>query len=98
MTKAQHTQGPWNVSKPNCGLGIFDVNGKSVAAISSNQSRSWEEKEANARLIASAPELLEALKASRAVLKSVIGTIDEMRIIKEQIDLIDKAIAKAEGR
>lgn len=36
------------------------TNGKSVAAISPTQKRTWAEKEANARLIAAAPELLEA--------------------------------------
>lgn len=51
----------------------------------------------NLQLMTSAPEMLEALKASKAVLLSILGTTYEHEIIKEQVGIIEKAIAKAEG-
>lgn len=58
MSTVKHTQGPWrsSISKNNR-LQISGDNGRQVCIV-------WRDEysEANARLIAAAPELLEALK------------------------------------
>jgi hypothetical protein len=69
---ARHTAGPWVVTSENAGLG-FNVYADKKTRIghtvgfeprpgSNERKLSTEEAEANARLIAAAPELLEALK------------------------------------
>lgn len=95
----QHTPAPWNVAKPNCGLGIFDANGKSVAAISSTQKRPNEEKEANARLIAAAPKLLNELKAMVLNFETD-GASDshgEVSFSRARLARVKDLIAEAEG-
>ena len=53
MNKTKHTPGPWKIGKP-CGLGteILDSDNSGIAIVAD---------EANARLIAEAPDLLEVL-------------------------------------
>ncbi len=51
------------------------------------------ENEANARLIAAAPELLEACNAARRFVAA-----DSVMTISECLQILDMAIAKAEGR
>lgn len=96
----KHTPGPWIYGPeigPDC-TRIDDQKGKVIAAVKTRQITSWEharpeyswdeEGAANARLISSAPELLEALKLA----KSIIGHPDDAAS-----KLIDAAIAKATG-
>jgi len=61
MTK--HTQGPWHVA---AGTGIYDRHNRLIAAIHSPLPQPCE---ANARLIAAAPDLLEALEEAAASLE-----------------------------
>ena len=62
----KHTPGPWTYSKEQTTNGhahmVRQSSGESVANVRSH-NRPTEEAQANARLIAAAPELLEALKA-----------------------------------
>ena len=62
----QHTPGPWNVGddSPNDYEGpIIDTRDRAVAVITiDHETESTPEDRANARLIASAPELLAALQ------------------------------------
>jgi hypothetical protein len=63
---SKHTPGPWSVSPPWMGFSV--INGSddkmvfAIAAGSPEEKRPDDECEANARLIAAAPEMLEALK------------------------------------
>jgi len=60
-----HTKGPWKADWTRPGKVSWRVvgsDGGGVAAIVATQNRDPEEKEANASLIAAAPELLEALE------------------------------------
>jgi len=60
------------------------------------RGRTLEEAEANAHLIASAPDLLEALKRSVVALEECADCLDSYRI--GQLEAARAAIAKAEGR
>jgi hypothetical protein len=64
MTKTTHTPGPWSTGA-NSTLSIFSpiVNGayKTTVAEACTQKIGIEEAEANAKLIAAAPDLLQAL-------------------------------------
>lgn len=61
-----HTPGPWKVfgRAGYTGHKVEDGKGRSVAAFPSTSKRSKEERDANAVLIAAAPELFAALKAA----------------------------------
>lgn len=85
MNKPKHTPGPW------CALKYPDVKSWTVAAQGSVASKIKTEQDA--RLIAAAPEMLEALEQIKGLLPDIegegpLGTIE---------NIIDHAIAKAEG-
>lgn len=84
MTNTQHTPGPW-VAEPDA-LGEFSVSFKDGAIIADVYGRN----PANARLIAAAPEMLDALQGLVAnVARTEAGP---------HIDLAIAAIAKATGQ
>jgi len=72
MSTTQHTPGPWHIGSGNGEGSIFAKNGRmrletggtTLYAICHNVS-TWniDEDDANARLIAAAPQMLEALQA-----------------------------------
>lgn len=96
MTEARHTPGPWKVCR----------NGNGDLCIGTNEDDPWfiaemclgaqgedvpvDPAEANARLIAAAPALLDALHVMLAATEDSIG--------KRFRDRAKRAIAKAEGR
>ena len=83
MTK--HTPGPWknqhDLTRGRDPIGILSADGMEVVAEASS--------EANAQLIAAAPDLLEALKA--------VQRLDYFREHNGLADTVRAAIAKAEG-
>ena len=92
MTK--HTPGPWILVKaPRSRTWELSAQGwKQFANVYGNTDPELNRQgEANARLIAAAPDLLEALKAIRQAFQS--GTA--MFVAQ---DMAEAAIAKAEGR
>ncbi len=84
MEKAKHTPGPWRVG--DAGRTIFQPVGIKAVAYCDKT----ENFRANARLIAAAPDLLEALER---ILGAARGTMDEVRARHEA----RAAIAKAKG-
>ena len=88
MSEVKHTPGPWepigNLVRTQFGLGNPDMRGLLVAECPGHTP----ESNANARLIAAAPELLEALQDA---LKA--GVID----MNGEPDAARAAIAKATG-
>ena len=83
-THGKHTPAPWKVRIKEAGL--YELN--------DYLPRDREEDEANARLIAAAPELLEACKIALELIKSAfIGIKDEVG----QIKTLEQAILKAEA-
>ena len=82
-----HTPGPWKVDRP-----YIRGAGRAIATLESG--RDEVEDAANARLIAAAPELLEALEAAYLVL-----TPQKSRFEKyvDAVTLARAALAKARG-
>ena len=85
----KHTDGPWFTSMPNEGGGILikPIPGHVIA-----QCDELPEMEANARLIAAAPELLEALEAAKRLLETA-----ELHHLLQMFPSISAAIVKARG-
>lgn len=90
MNTQKHTPGPWTLAG---GITGQDENGmRSPIATISNSWRNREIDDANARLIAAAPELLEALRNISSVFEVMVGN--------KKSDVLASArcaIAKAEG-
>jgi len=86
MENTKHTPGPWEVQ-----IGI-DPTGFACYFIGriSRPFISRAEEEANARLIAAAPDLLSALEQANEMLKYIGGCQDT-------VDKASKAISKAKG-
>ena len=91
MTKQTYTPGPWGIEKWDRACLI--ISGQAIIAPAPD-SASREEREANARLIAAAPELLEACKEALVIAKHLKHDADSWLYV----ELAKKAIAKAEGR
>jgi hypothetical protein len=108
-TKTQHTPGPWSASDDGIipvvvanletGIGIAEVSSVLRAG-----PLDFREVAANARLIAAAPDLLEALRWSETILHQywTATTTEEKNHyaadIPSALETMHKAIAKAEGR
>ena len=95
MTAAKHTPGPWTIREPN-GAG----HGVSIPEIGAwFGTMAWApETMANARLCASAPDLLEALEELRSAVADLAQ--DEESSVTHCENLMRKArlaIAKARG-
>lgn len=101
--ETQHTPGPWKIKGADivgeryvCEL--FNWSVEPCAPQYSEINAAFEaEHNANARLIAAGPELLEALKQATRELERIDGG-DDANPSLEVIDIARAAIAKAEGR
>lgn len=100
---AEHTPGPWEVFKPNeehgWRVGTTKVLAKDVSVswfIASTPSDRAGTEEANARLIAAAPELLQACMTLLAVVDRLPDGHSAERITSAIA--ARQAIAKAKGR
>ena len=81
---AKHTQGPWAY---HGGFGKCVTDGRNVLAECRKAMFTPQECEANARLIAAAPEILEALRDAVRLIEHLGGNASHQK----------KTIAKAEG-
>ena len=91
VSKSKHTPGPWNVYQPYK-YEIHIRHGNDVKSIATIGSLWHVDFEANARLVASAPELLEACKDGLSIAYES-GLDDSDGVVKR----MKAAIAKAEG-
>lgn len=85
---SKHTPGPWNIDKDDSGNGVSaNVNGSRywITGVIQEPGKEFSD-EANARLIAAAPDLLEALQ-----------NIVESGLSTSRISAARAAIAKATG-
>lgn len=96
---SKHTPGPWVAQidkhikrgrKPLPRMALVMVGG-GQAIDCTYSGVDFEESAANARLIAAAPEMLEALKAA-------LGFLEDEGVLGDLPDEMRAAIAKAEGR
>jgi|GEM_PF-5935887 len=89
MSEAKHTREPWAAFfyEKERTWGVRNL----LFAVANCVEQGDEEDEANAHLIAAAPDLLAALRLARGyVLEYACGKLDDPRIVR-----IDAAIAKA---
>ena len=87
---ATFTQGEWTAK----GYNVVDTDGNSIATTGTSSARKYAEDIANARLIASAPDMLKALKQASEYCD--LREIGEGGLSVQ--DIVDNAIAKAEGK
>ena len=97
MSNAKFTPGPWRAA----GEHVFSVKGRLTVTRANYGTET--EREANARLIAAAPELLEALEGNKKALEVIAVTAAEMGfdqladIIDDRLNETNAAIVKALG-
>lgn len=100
---AKHTPGPWRIVEDGGFRGIFHLGtGRKVAAVIGS-IREGEHIEANAHLIAAAPDLLEALRKVSAALEAVYESEMEWTgewdmLPPDALEMAKAAIRKAEGK
>lgn len=101
---AKHTTGPWTVTgsggRWEQRLSIRADNWGCVAHIGVDRGLPhWDEPQrANARLIAAAPQLLEALQTTAANLRSwKAANGGGIKTFDSWLEVVEEAIAKAEG-
>lgn len=102
---SKHTPGPWELAeKFNC-VEVRAVDGPYIANCNQSAAIDWRIKEANARLIAAAPEMFEALDTigglSRALRQGGPDPMDLQGLsdaLEEAVDLANSLVAQIEGR
>ena len=98
----KHTPGPWKVDLVD-DTRVVDATGAEVAAIDGdyNAPDTWPKMEANARLIAAAPDLLAAARANRAwsyAESKNLGSFEQRCALCAHADSLTRiALAKASG-
>jgi len=91
----KHTKGPWMVGKG------YSVRGDNRIIFMQGATKTHGEASANAKLIAAAPELLEACNAAAA---SILGALEEDPVkdwkesLVDALDCLNGAINKAEDK
>jgi len=103
--EANHTPGPWGIEQrehrdsplyvdnPDIGR-VAKCSGLNLAGFISP-----EQERANAKLISAAPELLTALEWARSILsRDGIAPLIGEAFTSADLEMINKAIAKAKGR
>ena len=89
-----YTKGPWEVDR-RASTRVTDGADTTIAS-AGMASRTMEDAQANARLIASAPDLLEALKRASGLIGG--GSLVQYSAWADLCRAIDAAIDKAEGK
>ena len=98
--KAAHTPGPWNCNRSSAsGYDIVcSENSPTDVCVISRRDKTTGEIDANARLIAAAPQLLDALQTTAANLRSwKAANGDGITTFDSWLEVVEEAIAKAEG-
>lgn len=98
--KTKHTKGTWAVQENTVlkdGSYVIKSGNTLIGFASDSDTLSKDETEANAKLIAAAPELLEALKRANATMKLLKGTnkLHKDDLLLVAIERAESAIKKA---
>jgi hypothetical protein len=98
----QHTAAPWETLEIHDGIAIKDSRNVTIAYCGyATEADDIEldkgETEANARLIAAAPDMLEALEDAEEIISSLMAIHEEDETDVPSIVTIRAAIAKAKG-
>ena len=94
--EAKHTPGPWdNIADRGF---IIASNNRVVCQMWSKHEDDFDNHEANAALIAAAPDLLSALRQMRSTLGMIDVSEGDLGDAEEAMRIAATAIAKAEGR
>ena len=96
----KHTPGPWFVDhkSPFLVRAGDDIDGRHIAHIGpANYTPRFDVDEPNAKLIAAAPDLLEALEAWISYHDDEEDGVDSMLRYAKAIDMTRSAIARAKG-
>lgn len=94
--KAKHTPMPWTTIRCEDGMEVLTHDAESICVVKHyGDPYNSKREEANARLIAAAPELLEAAEAYVAHVRGYEDTLSNGE--RHMLDLCRAAIAKATG-
>jgi hypothetical protein len=98
MNNTPHTPSTWQVDHSGtCHIGIKDKNERTIA-FCNLQNEDGDEDEANARLIAAAPDLLSALESAyNAIAWDIPGGNLSDDDEEALLDVIREALGKAKG-
>lgn len=92
---SKHTKGPWHVNSRDDTVRSKDsIRIADIDVINGEWGDNCPESQANARLIAAAPELLQACKAALVTM----ADDDLYERCRETFKTVESAIAKAEGK
>ena len=98
----KHTFRPWKIYTDGAKTFIAAPSAGRIVATGlydENSDTPLDEIEANARLIAAAPELLEAAKRAVGIIRESYGPHDvDLPRDGQAVDLLEKAILQAQGR
>jgi hypothetical protein len=97
---SKHTPGPWNVRFDGK---HFNIDATPTGDKPEGQSffigySGMADSEANARLIAAAPEMLEMLKGAAKTMRQILRGDMMAKITHADLGDVEEVIAKAEGR
>lgn len=96
--RTQHTPGPW-IEIEGFIVGHFsDGNVYDICDPRCAPSEFHDEIDANAHLIAAAPELLEGVKDAIAILSGVLKARPDIRNVAQIKAELEAVVSKAEGR
>ena len=96
---SKHTQGPWHFRKDTIREGRYFIRVQSygyapLATVLGDKRSTLKQSEANARLIAAAPNLLDVLLRAKSAIEALDGTTVEN---EKLLDDYRRAIAMATG-
>lgn len=98
MAETKHTPGPWRVSHDGIWARSPWNAEVRIATILRHSPLNGIDSDANARLMAAAPEMLEVLKTTRGNIVSLGSAGALPKPYHVWLAVVDEAIAKAEGR
>lgn len=107
MGDVKHTPGPWRIdyNQGDIWIGPHINGGPEVLTVVNMPTRAYagpalQARIADARLIAAAPDLVEALKAATATCQTFLDDCGDVRDFTTQADINDweEIISKAEGQ